>query len=74
MLNICNLLFLKLKCNRVVPVPALRVEMVAQARRYSRAVPGTGTDTILVGSGRALACFFVSCLGWPIVLVSNGHL
>jgi hypothetical protein len=39
-----------------VPVPALRVEMVAQARHYSRVVPGTGT--ILVGPGRVWAVLF----------------
>jgi hypothetical protein len=55
-----------------VPVPALQVEMVAQTRHYNRVVPGT--DTILAGSGRAWAVLFVSCLGWPIVLVPNGHL
>jgi hypothetical protein len=37
-------------------VPALRVEMVAQARHYSRVVPGTGT--ILVGSGRTWTVLF----------------
>jgi hypothetical protein len=39
-----------------VPVPALRVEIVAQARHYSRAVPGTGT--ILTGPGRAWTVLF----------------
>jgi hypothetical protein len=39
-----------------VPVPALRVEMVAQAQHYSRAVPGSGT--ILTGPGCAWAVLF----------------
>jgi hypothetical protein len=39
-----------------VPVPALRVEIVAQSRHYSRAVPGTGT--ILTGPGRAWTVLF----------------
>jgi hypothetical protein len=39
-----------------VPVAALRVEIVAQARHYSRAVPGTGT--ILTGPGRAWTVLF----------------
>jgi hypothetical protein len=39
-----------------VSVPALRVEIVAQARHYSRAVPGT--DTILTGPGRAWTVLF----------------
>jgi hypothetical protein len=55
-----------------VSLPALRVEIVAQVRHYSRVVPGT--DTILTGPDRAGPCFFVSCLDWPIVLVSNDHL
>ena len=37
-------------------VPALRVEIVAQARHYNRAVPGTGT--ILIGPGRACTVLF----------------
>ena len=37
-------------------VSALWVELVAQARHYSRAVPGTGT--ILAGPGRAWAMLF----------------
>jgi hypothetical protein len=37
-------------------VPALRVEIVAQVRHYSRVVPGTGT--ILTGSGRAWTVLF----------------
>jgi hypothetical protein len=56
MLNICKLLFLNKKYNHVVLVPALRVEMVAQTRHYSRAVPDT--DTILVGPDHAWAVFF----------------
>jgi hypothetical protein len=39
-----------------VPVPALRVEIVAQARYYSRTM--TGTDTILIGPGRAWTMLF----------------
>jgi hypothetical protein len=39
-----------------VPVPALRVEIVAQARHYSRAV--SGTDTILTGPDRAWTVLF----------------
>jgi hypothetical protein len=39
-----------------VPVLALRVEIVAQARHYSRVVPGTGT--ILTGPGRAWTVLF----------------
>jgi hypothetical protein len=39
-----------------VPVPVLRVEIVAQAQHYSRAVPGT--DTILTGPGRAWTVLF----------------
>jgi hypothetical protein len=39
-----------------VPVPALRVEIVAQARHYSHAVPGTGT--ILTRPGRAWTVLF----------------
>ena len=39
-----------------MPVPALRVEIVAQARHYSRAVPGTGT--ILTGPSRAWTVLF----------------
>jgi hypothetical protein len=35
-------------------VPALRVEMVAQARHYSYVVSGTGT--ILARPGRAFSC------------------
>jgi hypothetical protein len=55
-----------------VPVPALRVEIVAQARHYSRAVPGTGT--ILTGPGRAWTVLFRAVSRRPIVLVPNGHL
>jgi hypothetical protein len=47
-----------------VPVPALRVEMVAQARHYSHAVPDT--STILVGSGRAWADHRVTAK-WPSI-------
>jgi hypothetical protein len=53
-----------------MPVPALQVEMVAQARHYSRAMPGTGT--ILVGPGRAWAVLFRVVP--RLVLVPNGHL
>jgi hypothetical protein len=60
-----------------VPVPALRVEMVAQARHYSRVVPGTGT--ILVGLGRAWAVLFRVVPGlthrvsakWPSILYAK---
>jgi hypothetical protein len=55
-----------------VPVPALRVEIVAQARHYSRVVPGT--DTILTGPGRAWTVLFRAVPGLAIVLVPNGHL
>jgi hypothetical protein len=56
-----------------VPVPALRVEIVAQARHYSRAVPGTGT--ILTGPGRAWTVLFRAVPGpahrvsakWPSI-------
>jgi hypothetical protein len=51
-----NYYFQNKKCNRVVPVPALRVEIVAQARHYSRVVPGT--DTILTGPDRAWTVLF----------------
>jgi hypothetical protein len=58
-----------------VPVPALRVEIVAQARHYSRAVPGTGT--ILTGPGRAWTVLFRAVTGpahrvsakWPSIVV-----
>jgi hypothetical protein len=58
-----------------VPVPALRVEIVAQARHYSRAVPGTGT--ILTGPGRAWTVLFRAVPGpahrvsakWPSIMV-----
>jgi hypothetical protein len=54
-------------------VPALRVEIVAQARHYSRAVPGTGT--ILTGPGRAWTVLFRAVPGpahrvsakWPSI-------
>ena len=57
-----------------MPVPALRVEIVAQARHYSRAVPGTGT--ILTGPGRAWTVLFRVVPGpahrvsakWPSIL------
>jgi hypothetical protein len=56
-----------------VPVPALRVEIVAQARHYSRVVPGT--DTILTGPGRAWTVLFRAVPGlvhrvsakWPSI-------
>jgi hypothetical protein len=56
-----------------VPVPALRVEIVAHARHYSRAVPGTGT--ILTGPGRAWTVLFRAVPGlahrvsakWPSI-------
>jgi hypothetical protein len=56
-----------------VPVPALRVEIVAQTRHYSRAVPGTGT--ILAGPGRAWTVLFRAMSGlayrvsakWPSI-------
>jgi hypothetical protein len=56
-----------------VPVPALRVEIVAQARHYSRAVPDTGT--ILTGPGRAWTVLFRAVPGlthrvsakWPSI-------
>jgi hypothetical protein len=56
-----------------VPVPALRVEIVAQARHYSRVVPGTGT--ILTGPGRACTVLFRAVRGlahrvsakWPSI-------
>ena len=56
-----------------MPVPALRVEIVAQARHYSRAVPGTGT--ILTGPGRAWTVLFRAVPGlahrvsakWPSI-------
>jgi hypothetical protein len=56
-----------------VPVPALRVEIVAQARHYSRVVPGTGT--ILTGPGRAWTVLFRAVPGpahrvsakWPSI-------
>jgi hypothetical protein len=59
-----------------VPVPALRVEMVAQARHYSRVVPGTGT--ILVGPDRTWAVLFHVVTGlahrvsakWPSIVQS----
>jgi hypothetical protein len=48
--------------NRVVPMPALRAEVAAQARHYHRAVP-------------CLDCvFLVSCSDRPIVLVQDGNL
>jgi hypothetical protein len=54
-------------------VPALRVEIVAQARHYSRAVPDTGT--ILTGPGRAWTVLFRAVPGlthrvsakWPSI-------
>jgi hypothetical protein len=46
-----------------VPVPALRVEMVAQAWHYSRAVPLTGT--ILAGPGHAWVVLFRVVPGLP---------
>ena len=57
-----------------MPVPALRVEIVAQARHYSRAVPGTGT--ILTGPGRAWTVLFRAVPGpahrvsakWPSIV------
>jgi hypothetical protein len=60
-----------------VPVPALRVEIVAQARHYSCAVPGTGT--ILTGPGRAWTVFFRAVPGpahrvsakWPSIAASD---
>ena len=52
--------------SRAVPRPALQADLVAQARHYGRAVPGTGT--MLARAGRA---FSVPCLGQPIVLVPN---
>ena len=39
-----------------MPVPALRVEIVAQARHYSHVVPDT--DTILVGPDRVWTVLF----------------
>ena len=56
-----------------MPVRALRVEIVAQARHYSRAVPGT--DTILTGPGRAWTVLFRAVPGlahrvsakWPSI-------
>jgi hypothetical protein len=56
-----------------VPVPALRVEIVAQARHYSRVVPGTGT--ILTGPGHAWTVLFRAVPGlahrvsakWPSI-------
>jgi hypothetical protein len=56
-----------------VPVPALRVEIVAQAWHYSRAVPGTGT--ILTGPGRTWTVLFRAVPGpahrvsakWPSI-------
>jgi hypothetical protein len=61
-----------------VPVPALRVEIVAQARHYNRAVPGTGT--ILTGPGRAWTVLFRAVPGpahrvsakWPSISTSYG--
>jgi hypothetical protein len=61
-----------------VPVPALRVEIVAQARHYSRAVPGTGT--ILTGPGRDWTVLFRAVPGpahrvsakWPSIGRSEG--
>jgi hypothetical protein len=58
-----------------VPVPALRVEIVAQARHYSRAVPGTGT--ILTGPGHVWTVLFRAVPGlahrvsakWPSIPV-----
>jgi hypothetical protein len=57
-----------------VAVPALRVEIVAQARHYSRVVPDTGT--ILTGSGRTWTVLFRAVPGlahrvsakWPSIL------
>jgi hypothetical protein len=62
-----------------VPVPALRVEIVAQARHYSRAVPGT--DTILTGPGRAWTVLFRAVPGpahrvsvkWPSIGAPPGR-
>jgi hypothetical protein len=56
-----------------VPVPALRIEIVAQARHYSCVVPGT--DTILTGPGRVWTVFFRAVTGlahrvsakWPYI-------
>jgi hypothetical protein len=44
-----------------VPVPALRVEIVAQARHYSRAVLDTGT--ILAGPNRVWTVLFRAVAG-----------
>lgn len=41
------------KYNRVVPVPILRVEMVAQSQYYSRLM--TDTSTILAGPDHAFS-------------------
>jgi hypothetical protein len=62
-----------------VPVPALQVEIVAQARHYSRVVPGTGT--ILTGPGRAWTVLFRAVPGlahrvsakWPSIAGSLGY-
>jgi hypothetical protein len=52
-----------------MPGPALRAEVVAQARHYDRAVPGTGT--ISLGPGRARAVLYSAMpmpaqQAWPI--------
>jgi hypothetical protein len=60
-------------------VPALRVEIVAQARHSSRAVPGTGI--ILTGPGRAWTMLFRAVPGlvhrvsakWPSIGDSGVH-
>jgi hypothetical protein len=62
-----------------VLVPALRAEIVAQARHYSRAVPGTGT--ILTGPGRAWTVLFRAVPGpahrvsakWPSIVNPRRH-
>jgi hypothetical protein len=63
-----------------VPVSALRVEIVAQAWHYSRAVPGTGT--ILTGPGRAWTVLFRAVPGpahrvsakWPSIRDVHHHI
>jgi hypothetical protein len=47
--------------SRAVPGPALQAEMAAQARARR-----------VVGRAVFGPCFFVSCSGWPVVLVPNG--
>jgi hypothetical protein len=62
-----------------VLVPALRVEMVAQARYCSHVVPDTGT--ILVGPGRAWVVLFRIVPGlahrvsvkWPSIVTIGGR-